>query len=332
MSSMTTAILGRGVGPLTVRAQLKFHSVQNVKKRSRYILVEVPHGVRDGGLAIPMIPARAPHPVVRIRPTRGLASLGIHELWQYRELLYFLIWRDVKVRYAQTALGISWAVIQPFLTMVVFSVFFGRLVGVPSDGVPYPIFTFAALVPWTFFANGLVQSANSLVVNPNLIKKAYFPRLAIPITAVLSGVVDLVVAFAMLLGMMVFYGISPSSNIVWLPALLVLALASSLGMGLWLSALNVLYRDVRVLTPFLVQLWLLATPVAYPSGLLREPWRTLNGINPMAGVVEGVRWAMLGTPTAPGPAILVSAAASLVLLIGGAFYFRRMEWTFADRV
>lgn len=272
------------------------------------------------------------YPVVHIRPTRGFASLGVRELWQYRELLYFLVWRDVKVRYAQTALGISWAVIQPLLTMVVFSLFFGRVARMPSDGVPYPIFSFAALVPWTFFANGLVQSANSLVVNPNLIKKAYFPRLAMPITAVVSGVVDLVVAFAMLLGMMLFYGIVPSANIAWLPPLLVLAFVSALGTGLWLSALNVLYRDVRVVTPFLVQLWLLATPIAYPSSLLREPWRTLNGINPMAGVVEGVRWAMLGTPTAPGPAILVSATTALALLIGGALYFRRMERTFADRV
>jgi lipopolysaccharide transport system permease protein len=270
--------------------------------------------------------------IVHIRPTRGFASLGIRELWQSRELLYFLVWRDVKVRYAQTALGVSWAVIQPFLTMVVFSLFFGRLARMPSDGVPYPIFSFAALVPWTFFANGLVQSANSLVLNQNLIKKAYFPRLAIPTTAVVSGVVDLVVAFVMLFGMMLFYGIAPSANIAWLPPLLVLALVSSLGPGLWLSALNVLYRDVRVATPFLVQLWLLATPIAYPSSLLREPWRTLNGINPMAGVVEGVRWAMLGTPTAPGPAILVSATTALALLIGGALYFRRMERTFADRV
>lgn len=274
----------------------------------------------------------ASSPAVHICPTHGFASLRLGELWTARELLYFLVWRDVKVRYAQTALGVSWAVIQPFLTMVVFTLFFGRLAGMPSDGVPYPIFAFAALVPWTFFANGIVQSANSLVVNQNLIKKVYFPRLAIPATAVFSGVVDLAVAFAMLFAMMAFYGIRPLATIAWLPPLLLLALISSLGTGLWLSALNLLYRDVRVVTPFIVQLWLLATPIAYPSSLLREPWRTLNGINPMTGVVEGVRWAILGSPTAPGRAILVSATTAAALFIGGVVYFRRMERTFADRV
>ena len=261
-----------------------------------------------------------------------MVSLGIGELWQYRELMYFLAWRDVKVRYAQTALGVFWAVIQPLLTMIVFTLFFGRLAGLPSDGVPYPIFTFAALVPWTFFANGIVQSANSLVLNQNLIKKAYFPRLAIPTTGVVSGAVDLAVATAMLFGMMLYYGIAVSANIAWLPLFLLLAFISALGIGLWLSALNVLYRDVRIVTPFLMQLWLLATPIAYPSSLLREPWRTLNGINPMAGVVEGVRWAMLGTPAPSRPMILVSTAMAIAVLIGGVVYFRRMERTFADRV
>lgn len=274
----------------------------------------------------------APRQVVHIRPTRGLASFGIHELWRSRELLYFLAWRDVKVRYAQTALGISWAVLQPLLTMVVFAFYFGRIARMPSDGVPYPIFVFAALVPWTFFANGLVQSANSIVINQNLIKKVYFPRLAIPTTAVVSGFVDLVLACVVLFGMMVYYGMSPSPNIAWLLPLLVLAIVSTLGTGLWLCALNVRYRDVRVVTPFLVQLWLLATPVAYPSSQLPELWRAINGINPMAGVVEGVRWAVLGTSTAPQSTIAVSTATALALLIGGVMYFRRMERTFADGV
>jgi lipopolysaccharide transport system permease protein len=275
---------------------------------------------------------RPPLPFVHIRPSRGLASFGIHELWRSRELLYFLVWRDVRIRYAQTALGISWAVLQPLLTMVVFTLYFGRVARMPSDGVPYPIFVFAALVPWTFFATGLVQSANSIVVNQNLIKKVYFPRLAIPATAVVAGLVDLVLAFCVLFGMMLFYGIGPSPNIAWLLPLMVLAIVSTLGIGLWLCALNVQYRDVRVVTPFLVQLWLLATPVAYPGSQLSEPWRTLNGINPMAGVVEGVRWAVLATPAPPPSAILVSTATALTLLIGGALYFRRMERTFADRV
>lgn len=269
---------------------------------------------------------------VHIRPARGLASLGLRELWQYRELSYFLVWRDVKVRYAQTALGISWAVVQPLLTMVVFTLFFGRLSGMPSDGVPYPIFAFAALVPWTFFSNGLVQAANSLVLNQNLIKKVYFPRLAIPTTAVVSGGVDLAVAMVVLVLMMFWYGIGPSARVVWLPLLLLLAFVASLGAGLWLAALNVRYRDVRVVTPFLVQLWLLATPIAYPSSLLREPWRTLNGLNPMAGVVEGVRWALLGTPAFPGPTLLVSTVTSFVVLVGGVLWFRSMERTFADRI
>lgn len=271
-------------------------------------------------------------PVTYIRPSEGWISLNLPELWQYRELLYFLVWRDIKVRYKQTALGASWAIIQPFFTMVVFSIFFGRLAGIPSDGVPYPIFSFAALVPWTFFANGLSQSSNSLVSDQNLVKKVYFPRLAIPIATVLAGTVDFVLAFTVLLGMMLFYGITPTANVIWLLPLLLLALVTSLGVGLWFAALNVRYRDVRYVVPFLVQIWLFATPIAYPSSLLGEPWRTLYGLNPMAGVVEGFRWALLGTETVPGPMILVSILASLAILVGGAFYFRRMEKSFADLV
>jgi lipopolysaccharide transport system permease protein len=269
---------------------------------------------------------------IHLEASRGWVSLRLKELWEYRELLYFLTWRDVKVRYKQTVLGAAWAIIQPFFTMVVFSLFFGRLAQIPSDGIPYPIFSYAALVPWTFFANGLTQSSNSLVMSANLIKKIYFPRLVIPISGVVSGVVDFVLAFVVLLGMMLVYGIVPTTNVVFLPFFLLLAFITALGVGLWLSAMNVQFRDVRYTIPFLTQFWLFATPIAYPSTLLDEPWRTLYGINPMAGVVEGFRWALLDTNTAPGPIIIVSTLTALLLLVSGAFYFRRMEKTFADVV
>ena len=271
-------------------------------------------------------------PMIRIQPSKGWVSLRLRELWEYRELLYFLTWRDIKVRYKQTVLGAAWAIIQPFFTMVVFSLFFGRLAKVPSDGIPYPIFSYTALVPWTFFAQGLSQASNSLVSSANLIKKVYFPRLAMPIATVLAGVIDFVLAFIVLLAMMLAYGIVPTVYIFWLPFFLLLALTTSLGTGLWLSALNVQFRDVRYTVPFLTQFWLFATPIAYPSSLLAEPWRTLYGINPMVGVVEGFRWALLGANTAPGPIILVSSLAALLLLVSGAFYFRRMERSFADVV
>jgi lipopolysaccharide transport system permease protein len=299
-------------------------------------------GATIRGVPVTTLPANAPvaqtersaadAPLIVIRPSSGWRSLDLRELWQYRELLYFLVWRDVKVRYKQTALGASWAVLQPFLTMVVFSVFFGRLAGVPSDGVPYPLFAFAALVPWTFFATGLTQAANSLVGSQELIKKVYFPRLAIPTAAVLASGVDFFIAFAVLLVMMAFYGYVPTVGVILLPALLALALVTALGAGLWLSALNVQYRDVRLTVPFLVQIWLFATPIAYPSSMLEGAWRTLYALNPMVGVVEGFRWALLGTETSPGPLIAVSAVAALCLLAGGALYFRRMENTFADVV
>ena len=276
--------------------------------------------------------ADAQLPVTIIRPSKGWISLKLGELWAYRELLYFLTWRDVKVRYKQTILGAAWAIIQPFFTMIVFSLFFGRLAKIPSDGIPYPVFSYAALVPWTFFANGLGASSNSLVGSANLIKKVYFPRLVVPISAVISGGVDFVLAFAVLLGMMLFFGMVPTWNALWLPPLLLLALVTALGAGLWLTAMNVQFRDVRYAVPFLVQAWMFATPIAYPSSLLDEPWRTLYGINPMAGVVEGFRWALLGTETAPGAIIIVSALVAVGLLVSGAFYFRRMEKTFADVV
>jgi lipopolysaccharide transport system permease protein len=271
-------------------------------------------------------------PVTVIEPSRGWVSLRLRALWRSRELLYFLIWRDVKVRYKQTLLGAAWAILQPLLTMVVFSIFFGKLARMPSDGVPYPLFAYVALVPWTFFANGLILSSGSLVSNQTLLRKVYFPRLVIPISAVASGLIDFGIAFVVLLGLAARYGVTPTSHMLWLPALVLLALVTALGVGLWFSALNVLYRDIQYVVPFLVQVWLYATPIVYPSSLVPERWRTLYALNPMVGVVEGFRWALLGTGTAPGPMILVSAAAALALMIGGLFFFRRMEKSFSDVV
>jgi lipopolysaccharide transport system permease protein len=290
-------------------------------ERRSAVAALAPLGVDDGAV-----------PRIHIRPSKGWVSLGLRELWKYRELLYFLIWRDVKVRYKQTVLGAAWAIVQPLFTMVIFSLFFGRLAKIPSDGIPYPIFSYAALVPWALFSNGLSQGANSLVGGAKLIKKVYFPRLAMPIAMVVGGIVDFALAFVVLLGMMSAYRIVPTLNVLWLPLLVLLAMATSLGVALWLSAMNVQFRDIRYLVPFLTQVWLYATPIAYPSSLLPQPWRTLYGINPMAGVTEGFRWALLGTDTAPGPIIIVSVLAALTLLISGAFYFRRMERTFADVV
>jgi lipopolysaccharide transport system permease protein len=270
--------------------------------------------------------------VIHIRPSHGWASLKLGGLWEYRELIYFLTWRDIKARYKQTALGAAWAIIQPFFTMVVFNLFFGRLARIPSDGLPYPLFSYAALVPWSFFATGLTGAANSLVGNADLLQKVYFPRLVIPISTLLPCLFDFVPAFVVLLGMMFFYGIMPTANVIWLPLLLLLALVTALGVGLWLSALNVQFRDVRYVIPFITQIWLLVTPIAYPSSLLPEPWRTLYGINPMAGVVEGFRWALLRTETEPGPIIFVSTLAAIGLLVSGAYFFRQMERRFADVV
>jgi lipopolysaccharide transport system permease protein len=268
---------------------------------------------------------------ILIRPAKGWVNIGLKELWEYRELLYFLTWRDVKVRYKQTVLGATWAIIQPLFTMVVFTVFFGRLAKIPSDGVPYPVFAYAALLPWMYFAQSMNQASNSIVGNANLITKVYFPRLVVPIAAVLPGLVDFAIAFLVLLVMMVFYGILPGGATVLLPGFLLLAVVTSLGFGLWLSALNVKYRDVHHVTPFLTQVWLFATPVVYPSSLVPEPWRTLSGLNPMVGVVEGFRWALLGT-NPPGLMLWASAAMAVSVLVGGVFYFRRVEKTFADLV
>lgn len=274
----------------------------------------------------------APLVVTVIKPSRGWVSLKLRELWVYRELVYFLAWRDISVRYKQTVLGATWAIIQPFFTMLVFSLFFGRLAKVPSDGLPYPIFTFAALLPWQYFATAISSSSDSLVGNANLLSKVYFPRLVIPLASILPGLIDFAIAFVVLVGMMLFYGIAPTLNIIWLPLLLFLALITALGVGLWLSAMNVQYRDIRYTIPFITQFWMFASPVAYPSSMVPEQWRWLYAINPMVGVLEGFRWALLGTDTAPDSILVVSSIIAVTLLITGAMYFRRMEKTFADVV
>jgi lipopolysaccharide transport system permease protein len=265
-----------------------------------------------------------------IRPATGWPSVGLKELWQYRELLYFLAWRDIKVRYKQTALGIGWAIIQPFFIMLVFSIFFGHLAKVPSDGIPYPLFVYCALVPWNLFAHSLTESSSSLVANERLITKIYFPRLIVPISAVLAGLVDFAISFIVLVAMMIYYGVAPGVTALSLPLFVLLAVMTALGAGLWLSALNVRYRDVRYVLTFLTQLWLFATPVAYPSSLVPEPWRAVYGLNPMAGVVEGFRWALLGKAGRPGSLLVVSILVAILMLVSGLFYFRRMEATFAD--
>lgn len=273
-----------------------------------------------------------PLPVLIIRPSRGFLSLNLTDVWEYRELLYFLVWRDIKVRYKQTVLGAAWAVIQPFMTMVVFSIFFGRLAKIPSDGVPYPVFAYAALLPWQLFAFALTESSNSLVGSQNLITKVYFPRLIIPLSSVLAGLVDFTISFFVLLAMMLYYGIRPTAAVAWLPLFVLFALITALSVGLWLSALNVKYRDVRYTIPFLTQIWMFATPVAYPSSMVPMPWRAWLGLNPMSGVVEGFRWALLGKSGGPGALLWVSIIAVLLLFTGGLFYFRRTETTFADIV
>lgn len=274
----------------------------------------------------------APVPTVRIEASHGWNALNLRELWEYRELLYVLTWRDIKVRYKQSALGAAWAVLQPLLTMLVFTVIFGRLARMPSDGIPYPVFVFAALLPWQLFALVLNRAGNSLVTNQQLITKVYFPRLFIPLSTVLGGLVDFAIAFVILVGMLVFYGIAPTAAILTVPLFLTLAVATSLAMGLWLSALNVRYRDVVHTLPFLTQFWFFATPITYPSSLVPESWRPLYGLNPMVGVVEGFRWALLGQRVGVGPLVFVSAAVVIVLLVGGLWYFQRMERTFADVV
>jgi lipopolysaccharide transport system permease protein len=265
----------------------------------------------------------------RLEASRGWDVRGLAELWTYRELLYFLVWRDVKVRYKQTVLGVGWAIIQPVMAMGVFTIFFGRLARVPSDGLPYPVFSLAGLVPWTYFAAAVTSGSTSLASYQHIISKVYFPRLLIPLAAVLTPLVDFGVAFVVLLAVDVWYGVVPGAAIVWLPALMLLAAGTAFGASVWLSALSVRYRDIRYVVPFAVQLWLFATPVAYPASLVPEKWRALYGLNPMAGTVEGFRWALAGGPS-PGLMTLFSAVAVLLALVTGVIYFRRAERTFAD--
>jgi lipopolysaccharide transport system permease protein len=280
----------------------------------------------------PAPPDTTPPGVTRIRPGTGWRAVDLRELWRYRELLYFLTLRDVRLRYKQTALGVAWVVLQPVLTVAVFTVFFGKLGKLPSDGVPYALFVLAALLPWQLFAYALTQSSNSLVAEQRLITKVYFPRLIVPVASVLSGLVDFAVAFALLLAGMAVFGVAPTWAVLAVPALVLFAVLTALAVGLWLSALNVQYRDVRYTIPFLTQFWLFASPVAYPASLVPPAWRPVYGLNPMAGVVEGFRWALLGTAAPDWGLVAVSAAVVLLLLTGGVLYFRRMERTFADVV
>ena len=270
--------------------------------------------------------------IVIIQPRGRTGISQLRELWRYHELLYFLTWRDIKVRYKQAILGIAWAAIQPLTTMIVFSIFFGALADVPSEGLPYPLFAFAGLVPWAFFQYGVTQAANSVVNNSNLITKVYFPRLLVPLSSIGAGFVDFLVALGVFVVMMTIYGFAPTTNILFLPILTLLAFLASFGVGLWLSGINVFFRDVRHTTSFIVQVWLFLTPIAYPSGLLDEHWQLLYAVNPMVGVVEGFRWALLGVGEPPSQFVLVSTAISLVLVVTGIWFFRKVERTFADVV
>ena len=269
-------------------------------------------------------------PTVVIEPTSGWSAVRFADLWEFRELLYFLTWRDIKVRYKRTTLGVAWAVLQPLMTTLVFTVFFGRFGKMPSDGLPYAVFTLCALLPWQLFSYALVESSNSVVSNERLITKVYFPRLLIPLSTVLAGLADFVISFGLLVVVMAWFHVAPGANVVFLPLLILLAVMTALGVGLWLSALNVQYRDVRYTLSFLTQFWLLATPVAYSSTIVPEPWRALLGLNPMTGVVEGFRWALLGTSLPYLPMFAASVAIAAGLLVSGALYFRRMERSFVD--
>jgi lipopolysaccharide transport system permease protein len=272
-----------------------------------------------------------PVPTLVIRPPRKWVPVDLKELWAYRELIAAFTMRDVKLRYKQTGLGIAWAVLQPLLTMVIFTIFFGGLAHIPSDGIPYPLFVLSALLPWTLFAEGLTRSTTTMVLNSNIMTKVYFPRLIMPLASILSPLVDFAVSFIILLAMMVYYGFVPTANIVFLPLFLLLALATALGVGLWLSALNVRYRDFQYTVPFLIQIWMFASPVVYAASLVPESFRVWYGLNPMAGVIEGFRWALLGNGS-PSAMILVSVGMVIVLLVSGMFYFRRMEQYYADIV
>jgi lipopolysaccharide transport system permease protein len=282
--------------------------------------------------ASPLPVQHAAPAIVRIEPPRGWLDLRLGELWAYRELLYFFVWRDVKVRYKQTVIGVAWVVLQPLLTMGVFTLFFGRLAKLPSDGLAYPVFYFCALVPWNYFATAL-QSCTSVVVdNQRVITKVFFPRLVLPLSAVVSGLVDFAIGFVVLGIVLGFYGIRPGLAALWLPVLLLLAVLTALGVGLWMSALNALYRDVKYVVPFLIQFWMFASPVAYPTSLVPQRWRWLYGLNPMAGVIDGFRWALTGHGQPPGPLLLASSGMVVAVVLGGLFFFQRMEGAIADRV
>jgi lipopolysaccharide transport system permease protein len=271
-------------------------------------------------------------PVVRIEPPHGWLDLRLSEVWEYRELLYFLAARDIKIRYKQTVIGVLWVVLQPLMTMGVFTIFFGRLAKLPSDGLPYPVFYFAALVPWTYFSQALTSCTNIVVDNQHVITKVYFPRLILPLAAVLSGLLDFAIGLVVMVLLTLSFGIHPPATVALLPVLILLAVLTALGVGLWTSALNALYRDVRAIIPFLVQFWMLASPVAYPSSLVPQKWRWLYGLNPMAGVIDGFRWALTGHGQPPGAAMAASAAAVVLVLLGGLVFFQRMETSVADRV
>jgi lipopolysaccharide transport system permease protein len=267
-----------------------------------------------------------------ITPSKGWVSLKLAEVWKYRELLYFLVWRDIKVRYKQTLIGAGWAVLQPLLAMTVFTLIFGMLAKIPSDGLPYPVFYFCALLPWMYFAGALATATNTIVDHQRVITKVFFPRVLLPVSAVLAGLLDLAIGFVLLLGMLAYYGMVPTIHMTLLPLFVLLALATALGVGLWLSALNALYRDVRYVVPFVVQIWMFASPVVYPASLVPAEWRWLYGLNPMAGVIEGFRWAVTGSGESPGTTLLASSLAVLLILFGGLFYFQRMESKIADVV
>jgi lipopolysaccharide transport system permease protein len=267
-----------------------------------------------------------------IAPPNSWHDLNLPELWEFRELLYFFVWRDLKVRYKQTAIGAAWAILQPFLTMVIFSLFFGRLAHIPSNDLPYPLFYYAALLPWMYFAGALQNATNTMVEHQRVITKVYFPRLLLPMAAVVSGLVDLAIGFVVFVGMMLYYHIAPGRAVLLLPLFLLLAVLTALGVGLWLSALNAMYRDVRYVLPFLIQFWMFASPVAYPSSLVPVRWRWLYGLNPMAGVIEGFRWALTGRGAPPSLLLLASSIAVLAVLAGGVAYFQKMEGTIADVV
>jgi lipopolysaccharide transport system permease protein len=269
---------------------------------------------------------------VTIQASNGLFHLNLNTVWHYRELLYFLIWRDIKVRYKQTAIGAGWAILQPLTTMVIFTIVFGNFAKIPSDDLPYPIFTYTALLPWNYFAQAIGRSGVSVVGSANLISKVYFPRLIIPLSAAVAPLVDFAIAFVILLGMMAWFGIEPTWGLLVLPLFLLMALATALAVGLWLSALNVRYRDVGYIIPFLIQIWMYASPVAYPVGLVPEKWRLLYSLNPMAGVIEGFRWAILNKELPNFEVMGASGIIVMILLLGGLIYFRRMERIFADIV